>query len=73
MDLMARTKINYFKTATLQKWEFTNIRKFCISEYLNMWKFKKPSERDRAYSEMMDYYKEVAKVAKNRIKEMEVA
>lgn len=73
MDLMARAKINYFKTATLQKWEFKSIRRFCISEYRNMWKFKKPSERDKAYSAMMDYYKAVAKVAKNRIKEMEVA
>lgn len=73
MDLMARAKINYFKTATLQKWEFKKLRKFCISEYRNMWKFKKPSERDKAYSEMMDYYKAVAKVAKNRIKEMGVA
>ena len=73
MDLATRTKINYFKTATLQKWEFKSIRKFCIKEYRNMWKSKKPSERDKAYSETMDYYKEVAKVAKVRLKDIGVA
>ena len=73
MDLATRTKINYFKTATLQKWEFKSIRRFCIREYRNMWKSKKSSERDRAYNATMEYYKEVAKVAKLRLKDMGVA
>ena len=73
MDLATRAKVNYFKTATLQKWEFRDIRKFCIREYRNMWKSKKSSERDKAYSENMEYYKEVAKVAKLRLKDMGVA
>lgn len=73
MDLATRTKINYFKTATLQKWEFNSIRRFCISKYRNMWKSKKKSERDKAYSATMEYYKEVAKVVKVRLKDMGVA
>lgn len=73
MDLATRAKINYFKTATLQRWEFRDIRKFCIKEYCNMWKSKKPSERDKVYSENMEYYKEFAKVARKRLKDMGVA
>ena len=68
MDLATRAKINFFKSAVLGAWELTNIYEFAKSEFVRMCKSKRQSKRDRVYSDTMEYYKEVARIAKGRLK-----
>ncbi len=73
MDLATRARVNSFKNVDMPYFELKRIYKFCVAEYRNLWRYKKSNVCDKAHSDTMDYYKEIAKITKKRLKNMEVA